>query len=163
MVLVQGGDMFWEEVQKKSKGVFKRLTGVKPSTFDKMVRVVKQHTLARRKHATKGAPAKTSLEDQLLMLLMYYREYRSFLHTATTYGYSESQGYRIIRRLESLLIKSRELRLPGKKALLYLRQEQFIVDVGECPLERPKKNKSVITQAKRKSIPIKYSSSSAGA
>jgi hypothetical protein len=145
--------MFWEVVQQKSKGVFKRLTGVRRCTFDKMVQVVQQQTLAKRKHPTKGSPAKRSLEDQLLMLLMYYREYRTFLHTATTYGYSEAQAFRIIRRLEELLIQSKAFHLPGKKALLSLRAERFIVDVGECLIERPKKNSGAITQGKRKSIP----------
>ncbi|MDQ3846201.1 MAG: transposase family protein, partial [Bacteroidota bacterium] len=88
--------MFWEEVQKKSNGVFKRLTGVKRSTFEKMVSVVSEHKVQNRKHPTRGAPPKATVEDQLLMLLLYYREYRTFLHTATSYGYSESQGWRIV-------------------------------------------------------------------
>ena len=96
-MLVGGrGGMFWEVVQHKSKGVFKRLTGVSRSTFDKMVEVVKAQTLARRKRPPKGSPAKRCLEDQLLMLLMYYREYRTFLHTATTYGYSEAQAFPVL-------------------------------------------------------------------
>ena len=91
------------------------------------------------------------------MLLMYYREYLTFLHTATTYGYSEAQAFRIIRRLEELLIQSKEFRLPGKKALLKLEGGLLgkirVVDVGECPVERPKKNSGGIIAAKRKSIP----------
>ena len=149
--------MFWKDVQHKSQGQFKRLTGVKRSTFDKMVQVVEQHTLEKRKHPTKGTPAKRSLQDKVLMLLMYYREYRTFLHTATTYGYSESQAQRIIRTLEEVLIKSREFRLPGKKALLYLRAESFSGDVGESPVERPKKSKGAIIPVKRKGILIKSS------
>ena len=84
--------MFWEDLQRKSQGQFKRLTGVKRSTFEKMVMIVEQHVLQKRRHATKGSPAKRTLEDKVLMLLMYYREYRTFLHTATTYGYSESRA-----------------------------------------------------------------------
>ncbi|MBD0367435.1 MAG: transposase family protein, partial [Flavisolibacter sp.] len=128
----------------RSQRQFKRLTGVKRSTFEKMVAIVKQHRRDKRKHATKGSPAKRSIEDKVLMLLMYYREYRTFLHTATTYGYSEAQAQRIIRALEEILIKSREFRLPGKKALLYLREECFIVDVGESPVERPKEAKALL-------------------
>ena len=110
--------MFWKDVQGKSGGVFKRLTGVKRSTFEKMVEVVKEHIALSRRHPTKGAPPKVSVEDQLLMMLMYYREYRTFLHTATSYGYSEAQGWRIIRKMEGVLIRSGAFRLPGKKALL---------------------------------------------
>jgi hypothetical protein len=122
-----------------------------------MVQVVKAQTLAKRKHPTKGSPAKRCLEDQLLMLLMYYREYRTFLHTATTYGYSEAQAFRIIRRLEELLIQSKAFHLPGKKALLRLESgllgKIMVVDVGECPVERPKKNSGATILAKRENIP----------
>ncbi len=149
--------MFWEDLQTKSQGQFKRLTGVKRSTFEKMVSVVKEHTLAKRRHATKGTPPKRSIEDKVLMLLMYYRQYRTFLHTATSFGYSESQAQRIIGTLEEILIRSKELRLAGKKALLYLREERFAGDVGESAVERPKKSKGAITAVKTKGTPIKSS------
>ena len=153
--------MFWEEVQRKSNSVFKRLTGVKRSTFEKMVASVQEHKAGHRKHPTRGKPCKASPEDHLLMMLMYYREYRTFLHTATSYGYSESQGWRIVRRMEDILIKSGAFRLPGKKALLNMEGEvlgkMIIVDVGESPVERPKKSSVAITQAKRKDIPRKSS------
>lgn len=70
--------MFWKDIQGKSGSVFKRLTGVRRSTFEKMVEVVREHTILNRKHPTRGAPPKASIEDQVLMLLMYYREYRTF-------------------------------------------------------------------------------------
>ena len=56
--------MFWKDLQGKSGGVFKRLTGVKRSTFEKMVEVVKEHITLRRKHPTRGAPAKATVEDK---------------------------------------------------------------------------------------------------
>ncbi len=149
--------MFWKDLQSKSGGVFKRLTGVRRSTFEKMVEVVKEHITRTRKHPSRGAPAKATVEDQLLMMLMYYREYRTFLHTATSYGYSESQGWRIVRKMEDLLIKSGVLRLPGRKALLKIEGNVLgkiiIVDVGESPVERPKKSSGAITVLKRKSTP----------
>jgi len=153
--------MFWEDLQGKSGGVFKRLTGVKRSTFEKMVEVVQAHTILRRKHPTKGVPAKATVQDQVLMMLMYYREYRTFLHTATTYGYSEAQGWRIVRKIEDMLIQSSMFHLPGKKALLKMEREVLgkiaVVDVGESPVERPKKNSGATTVAKRKSTRRKSS------
>lgn len=146
--------MFWKDLQGKSGGVFKRLTGVRRSTFEKMVEVVKEHTALRRKHPTKGAPRKVAVEDHLLMMLMYYREYRTFLHTSTSYGYSESQGWRIVRKMEDILLQSGVFRLPGKKALLKMTGavlgKIILVDVGESPVERPKKSSGAITRAKRK-------------
>ena len=62
--------MFWEDLQTKSQRQFKRLTGVKRSTFEKMVMIVEQHVLQKRRHATKGTPPKRSIEDKVLMLLM---------------------------------------------------------------------------------------------
>ena len=153
--------MFWEEMQKKSKGVFKRLTGVKRSTIEKMVEIVKEHISLNRKHPTRGAPPQASVEDHLLMMLMYFREYRTFLHTATSFHYSESQGWRIVRRMEDILIKSRQFRLPGKKALLHLEgsllSKIVVVDVGESPVERPKKSSGATTLAKRSGTRRKYS------
>lgn len=94
-------------------------------------------------------------------MLMYYREYRTFLHTATSYGYSESQGWRIVRKMEDILIKSGVFRLPGKKALLKLQSEVLgkivVVDVGESPVERPKKSSGATTAVKRSGTPTKSS------
>lgn len=153
--------MFWKDLQQKPGGVFKRLTGVRRSTFEKMVSVVKEHLALNRRHPSRGAPAKAAVEDQLLMMLMYYREYRTFLHTATSYGYSESQGWRIVRRMEDMLMKSGVFRLPGKKALLHLEGDLLhkivVVDVGESPVERPKKSSGATTPVKRKSTPKKFS------
>ena len=153
--------MFWQEVQKKPAGVFKRLTGVRRSTFAKMVDVIQQYNALNRKHPTRGAPLKVSVEDQLLMLLMYFREYRTFLHTATSYGYSESQGWRIVRKLEEILVKSGVFRLPGKKDLLRMEGSSLsrlvIVDVGESPVERPKKSSGATTAVKRSGTPRKSS------
>ena len=149
--------MFWKDLQLKSTSLFKRLTGVKRSTFEKMVMVVAEHIAKHRKHPTRGKPCKASIEDHLLMLLMYYREYRTFLHTASSFAYSESQGWRIVRRMEAILIQSGALRLPGKKALLKMQRGSLakimVVDVGESPVERPKKSNGTSIGAKRKSIP----------
>ncbi len=153
--------MLWKDVQGKPGGVFKRLTGVKRSTFEKMVEVVKQHIALSRKHPTRGAPAKAAVEDQLLMMLMYYREYRTFLHTATSYGYSEAQGWRIVRKVEAILLRSGVFRLPGRKALLKIEGEVLgkivVVDVGESPVERPKKSSGATTVVKRSGIRKKSS------
>lgn len=149
--------MFWTDVQERSAAVFKRLTGVRRATFDKMVEVVGQHLALHRKHPTRGRPAKTSLEDQVLLLLMYYREYRTFLHTATAYRYSESQGCRIVRRLEAILVQSGVFRLPGRRALLGLEGVDVgtvvVVDVSESAVERPKKSSAATTRAKRGATP----------
>lgn len=137
---------------------FKRLTGVKRSTFDKMCFTVTTVKQQRRKHPHRGREPLHCVEDQLLMMLMYNREYRTYLHIATDYGISESQCWRIIDDLQNILIQSKAFSLPGKKALVNsnIKWSVVLIDVGESPVERPKKNNGGIIQAKRKGTPIKH-------
>lgn len=152
--------MKWKNLPSKiSNGQFQRLTGVKRRTFEKMCFIIKAVKEQRRKHPNRGKEPKLCNEDQLLMMLMYNREYRTYMHIAADYGISESQCWRIVTNLENILIQSNAFRLPGKKALTKsnIKWSVVLVDVGESPVERPKKNSGRIIQGKRKSIPIKRS------
>jgi len=152
--------MLWKKIPPAIPGKqFERLTGARRSTFEKMCFIVKAVKEQRRKHPNRGQQARLSIEDQLLMMLMYNREYRTFLHIAADYGISESQCWRIVTDLENILIQSNAFRLPGKKALTKsnVKWSVVIIDVGESPIERPKKNNAGIIQEKRKNIPIKRS------
>lgn len=94
------------------------------------------------------------MEDQLLMTLEYWREYRTYFHIGQTWGVNESTAYRIIRKIEDTLVKSRTFTLPGKKKLASsnYQLEVVVVDVTESPIERPKKNRKTSTVVKRNSI-----------
>ena len=152
--------MKWKNLPSKiSNGQFQRLTGVRRRSFEKMCFIIKAVKEQRRKHPNRGKEPKLCNEDQLLMMLMYNREYRTYMHIAADYGISESQCWRIVTDLENILIQSNAFRLPGKKALTKsnIKWSVVLVDVGESPVERPKKNSGRIIQGKRKSIPIKRS------
>ena len=146
--------MLWQDLQQLSAGQFQRLTGVKRATFNQMALMVQQHISQVRKHPKRGKPPKLQLEDQLLMMLMYLREYRTFMHIAADYGISEGQCCRIIRKLESILVNSKVFHLPGRKALLKsdMQWKVLVIDVGESAVERPKKNNDGIIPGKRKDI-----------
>ena len=62
-----------------------------------------------------------------------------------------------VHRVEDRLIKSRKFSLPGKKALSSVEKEwsAIIIDVGESPIERPKKNKGIIERGKKKRHTLK--------
>ncbi len=99
----------------------------------------------------RGGQCKLSVEDQLLLVLEYWREYRTQFHIATSWGLSESAVCRPIRKVETLLMGSGKFRLPGKKQLY---QNAYIwdvvaVDVTESPIERPKKNSEATTVVRR--------------
>jgi hypothetical protein len=152
--------MLWKNIPGTiTNKQFRRLTGVRRNTFGKMSFIIKTVKTERRKHPRRGSESKLCIEDQLLMLLMYYREYRTFLHIGTDYGMSEAQCWRIVTDLENILIQSKAFCLPGKKALTKsnAKWSLVLVDVGESSVERPKKNSGGIIQAKRKSTPIKHS------
>ncbi len=152
--------MKWKQLPGNlSQGQFQRLTGVKRSTFDKMCFIVKTVKEQRRKHPNRGKAPKLCVEDQLLMMLMYNREYRTFMHIAADYGISEAQCWRIITDIENILIQSNAFSLPGKKALAKstVKWSVVLIDVGESPIERPKKNSVGIIPAKRKDTPKKRS------
>ena len=131
---------------------FKRLTGVQIATFAKML------TVLEKELPNFGRPPKLSRADQLLMTLMYWREYRTQFHIAGSYGLSEATVCRTINKVEDALMRSGEFRLPGKKALQPSDTliEVILVDVSEQPIERPKKSKSNITAVKRSDILKKH-------
>lgn len=120
------------------------------------LRAVSKHKVAGAK---RGPKPKLSVEDELMLLLMYYREYRTFFHISTTYGLSEMQTWRIITRTEQQLVSSKLFALPGKKKLVQADHsfDIVLVDVSEHPIERPKKSSGAITQARRSAIPKKAS------
>jgi hypothetical protein len=136
--------MSYEQVKALSPADFKRYCGVRPETFRRMVEVVSNRLAKSRRKP--GRPPKLPVEDQVLLTLEYWREYRTFFHLATSWGLHESSVCRIIRRVEDILTKSRAFKLPGKKQLQPADHEiEFVVvDVAETPVERPKKAAGVL-------------------
>ena len=147
--------MKWEDIKNQKPAVFKRLTGVSKETFIEMSSEANRlapPSIHKIQGAKPGPKPKLCIEDKLLMMLMYYREYRTFLHISSDYGISETQCWRIIPSLEQFLIKSKLFHLPGKKVLQQANSfEIVLVDVAESPIERPKKNNKNTTLEKRKS------------
>ena len=82
---------------------FKRLCEVNPETFARIVKLVENHEELKKKT---GRPSKLSLENQVLMTLEYLREYRTYFHIGQSWGLNESTVYRIISKIENILIKS---------------------------------------------------------
>ena len=145
--------MYWEQLKELKAELFKRRTGVKRKTFEEMIKAVKANHQDTRKHPLRRRPPKLCIEDQLLMTLMYLREYRTMFHISGDYGISEASVCRTIRSMESILVKHPAFHLPGKKVLLNTDSsfEVILIDAAESPIERPKKNNARITQEKRKS------------
>ena len=116
-----------------------------------MVEVLKPHL---ERTGKRGGQGKLAVEDQLLITLEYWREYRTYFHIAKSWSIHESTVCRIVRKGEQLLIRSGAFRLPGKKQLHQPAYEWkvLVVDVTETPIERPKKNSGVTTAARKNVI-----------
>jgi len=149
--------MLYKDIEHLSPSQFKRLTGVKKEVFSQMLDCVNNHKQSQRKHHSRGAPPKLTNADKLLLMLMYYREYRSQFHIGITYGISESRVCEIISETERILIADKRFHLPGKKELLKAENdfEVVLIDVTESPIECHKKNSETIIQGKRNDIPKK--------
>lgn len=125
---------------------FKRFFGVKKETYETMCEVVKEVM----SQETRGRNSALSIQDQLLLTLSYWREYRTMFHLGQDYGIHESNVSRIIQKIEDILIKSGKFSLPSKRRLLEENDLNYtIVDVTEMLIERPKKNKEDIIREKR--------------
>jgi len=145
--------MKYDQVQGLADEKFRRLMGIERATFNKMVEILR--TTDGQKKARGGRKNKLSIENQLLMTLEYLREYRTYFHVGQSYGIRESSAYKAIKWIEDTLIKHPDFALPGRKALLKSDQEYEVIciDVAESPIERPKKNKSISTQARKSGTP----------
>src|ERR671932_2457881 len=71
--------MTYEQVQSLKPEAFLRLCGVGSTTSAEMVSVLEKQQLQKPKP---GRPSKLSLEDQVLLALQYWREYRTYFHIA---------------------------------------------------------------------------------
>ena len=143
----------YDRVKGLGESDFRRLTGVKPKTFEKMVEVLTKAFARKKQHG--GRPNKLCIEDMLPMTLEYLREYRPYFHIGRSYGLSESNACKGIEWVEDCLVKDKAFSLPGRKALLKsdAEYEVVLIDATETPIERPKKNKSIGIRARKSATP----------
>jgi len=138
---------------------FRRLTGIKRPTFEKMLEVLREKEAEKNRRGAR--PNKLSLEERLLMWLEYLREYRTYFHSAKKRNVSESTCYRNCVWIEDVLIQSKVFRLPNRKVCLKNSDiEVVVVDASESPIQRPKKNNENITLGRKSGIRSKRRSSS---
>ena len=133
---------------------FQRRFGVKVKTFDKMVKAVHSQLDSKTK---RGKKPKLSVEEQILVTLEYWREYRTYFHIGTSWGVSESTVCRIVNRIENQLMASGAFRLQGKKALVrgFGQPKVTVMDVTETPIERPKRKQRQFYSGKKKRHTLK--------
>lgn len=135
--------MLYEQLQALNPIAFRRACGVKRETFLSMVEVLNP---ALERRGKRGGQNRLSVQNQLLVALQYWRQYRTQFDIGLEFGVSEATVCRTIEKVEALLVKSGRFRLPGKRQLQQAETswEVVVIDVSEVPIERPKKTASLL-------------------
>ncbi|OPF14940.1 IS5 family transposase [Microcystis aeruginosa KW] len=91
------------DYQNLSDEQFKRRFGVYKQTYRKMVESVKSVEAESNSASKRGPKPKLSIEEQVLVTLEYWREYRTSFHIGTSGQISESTIGRIVNKTEKML------------------------------------------------------------
>ena len=140
-----------EKISKLKEEEYQKYFGVKKEIFEKMLEVLNDEYA--EKHKKGGRPSVLSVLDKLVIMLQYYREYRSMDNIAFDYKTNKSTVYYAITWAEETLVKNDTFHLPSRKKLLEDKMiENVVVDATEIEIERPQKNKRSTIQARKKGI-----------
>ena len=125
-----------------SEGRYKVMIGVTKETFEKMLEILESAN--KEMHKRGGMPSRLSVLDKLVVMLGYYHDYRTMKNIAFDYDVSKSRICDAISWVEETLIKDGTFALPSKREVLKSNNKisVAIIDVTECEIERPKKNKN---------------------
>lgn len=136
-----------KKLKKLKEKEYQKYFGVNKTTFDKMLEILEEENRYKRRKG--GRPSVLSVLDKLVIMLQYYREYR----TMDNYGTNKSTVYYAIKWAEETLIKNKTFHLPSRKKLLEDTSiEIIVVDATEVEIERPQKNRKNTIQERKKDI-----------
>ena len=154
---------------KRSPRTFRVITGLTVGKFNQLYsELLPQYEKAESQRLSKanrqrksggGRKKELPLEDQLIMLLMYYRLYISQEFLGILFNLHNCNVSRQIKYLEPLLAKI--FKIPSRKIKLTeaeLTEEkiiEFFVDATEQPVNRPKKRQKRYYSGKKKRHTIK--------
>ena len=135
---------------------FARMSGLKKSLFDilfqKVLEQIGEHQQAHPL-STRGKKATMSIANKLLLMLMYYREYHTYLSISEMFGVSEGYAHKIVSRMSQLVVKALPL---GRKRKIGSKEiKAVLIDASEQRIERPQKKQRQYYSGKKNVIPSK--------
>lgn len=127
---------------QKPPAVFTRMVGVSYGTFSIILEKLEitfnayQNEQPTRK---RGKRCALSLADQLLLTMLYLRNYDTLLNIGFQFGISESYAHKRYTLIRMLLLRS--LDLPDEESLKdAIQGNKVAIDVTEQAIERPLQN-----------------------
>lgn len=136
------------------KKLFEKATGVKLEHFQKIVEKVRPDWEARQ--AKKKCNGRNSnienLENEILLVMMYYRYYTSQFFLGMQFGLDAANVCRHIKWMEPLIIKAVRLK---KDRTLSEKDLQMIMDATEIRTQRPRHHQKRYYSGKKKNHTIK--------
>ena len=102
-----------EKISKLKEEEYQKYFGVKKEIFEKMLEVLNDEYA--EKHKKGGRPSVLSVLDKLVVMLQYYREYRTMDNIAFDYNTNKSTVYYAITWAEETLVKKRYISFTVKE------------------------------------------------
>ena len=123
----------YDSLKKLNDKKFKRAVGIPRELFEIYVLVI--IAALKEKHKKRGRNPKLKAEDLLLLMFYYYRDYDTYFKLGVYFDIDESNAYRWIKWCEEILQNYSIEPFDSNKLS---EKKEYIVDVMECPIERPK-------------------------
>jgi len=142
----------YERYKMKTPTQFTRLVGVNYGTFNIILEKLKAEIISYKQAKPmrqRGLTSSLKLEDQLLLTLIYLRQYHTFLQLGEMFSISESYAYKRYSFISKRLMKA--LDLPNDKDLTAANLK-VVADVTEQAIERPVKKQKSYYSGKKNDI-----------
>jgi Helix-turn-helix of DDE superfamily endonuclease len=146
----------YETYKTKKPAEFTRQVGVSFGTFQVILgrlKIALERRLELKPMRRHGRKSSLAMADQLLLTLIYLRQYHTFLSLGELFGISESYAQKRYTFIVERLLEG--LPIPNDKALV-LANLIVAMDVSEQPLERPLQNQKKYYSGKKNSIPSRF-------
>ena len=145
----------FEKYKVKRPTDFTRLVGVNFGTFQIILEKLENEIIRFKQQKplrTRGLKSSLTIADQLLLTLIYLRQYHTFLQLGEMFSISESYAQKRYTFISKRLMKA--LDLPNNKDLT-AENLKLIADVTEQEIERPIKEQKSYYSGKKSDTPSK--------
>ena len=142
----------FEKYKQKRPAEFTRLVGVNYATFQIILRGLEAEIIRYKQQKPmrqRGLKSSLTIADQLLLTMLYLRQYHTFLELGEMFSISESYAQKRYSFISKRLMQA--LDLPNDKALT-AENLKIIADVAEQEIERPVKEQKSYYSGKKSAI-----------